>query len=87
MNIVKLLIKLQRFFRPELKKNKAHAKELQNILEKLKMKQQALENELLLTQDPELIKLFQTEHEIIRMQYKKGITALHEIYENIKNLS
>ena len=87
MNIVKLLIKLQRFFRPELKKNKAHAKELQNILVKLKKKQKTLENEIILTQDLELIKLFQTELEIIRMQYNKGIAELHEIYENIKNLS
>ncbi|MDO8845462.1 MAG: hypothetical protein Q7U98_02265 [Methylicorpusculum sp.] len=87
MNIIKLVSKLQRFFRPELKKNKAHAKELQNILDKLKKKQQALENEILLNQDPELIKLFQTELEIIRMQHQKGIAALHEIYQNIKSLS
>lgn len=87
MNTIKLESKLQRFFRPELKKNRAHAKELQNILDKLKKKEQALENEVLLNQDPELIKLFQTELEIIRMQYNKGIAALDEIYENIKSLS
>ena len=56
-------------------------------MDKLKKKEQALENEILLNQDPELIKLFQTELEIIRMQYNKGIAALDEIYENIKSLS
>lgn len=79
-----LLLKLQNFFSPELKQNKATAKELKIILRKLKKKERSLIDLVNQVKDSDLQKLYQTELEIIRIQRKKGLAALQNIREKLK---
>ncbi|WAK03569.1 hypothetical protein [Methylobacter sp. YRD-M1] len=78
----KLLHKLQFFFDPAKKRKKRHREELKKILKNLKKKEQKIMDQIELTDDECLKKLYQTELEIIRLQRKKGIDVLQQLKEN-----
>ncbi|MGR9115211.1 MAG: hypothetical protein ACU85E_05550 [Gammaproteobacteria bacterium] len=84
MKKTKLLLKLQSLFNPDREKNKNYAKELKSILRKLKKKEANLLAVIDMVEDPELLKLYKTELEIIRIQRKKGLDALQEIRNQLK---
>jgi hypothetical protein len=79
MKIEKLFHKLQAFFDTEKHKKRRHVQELKKILLKLKKKEQKIVHALLQADDDCLIRHYQTELEIIRMQRKKGIEVLHHL--------
>ena len=84
MKKTKLLLKLQNFFNPNREKNKRQVKELKSILRKLKKKERKLLEIVDTVNDQELLKLYQTELEIIRLQRKKGLDALQKIHDQLK---
>ncbi|HEY8160122.1 MAG TPA: hypothetical protein VIF10_15610 [Methylobacter sp.] len=75
----KLLHKLQAFFDTEKYKKRQHIQELKKILLKLKKKERKITHALQQTDDDCLIRHYQTELEIIRIQRKKGIEVLHHL--------
>ncbi|MGZ4997952.1 MAG: hypothetical protein ACXV8J_09035 [Methylobacter sp.] len=79
MKIEKLLHKLQAFFDTEKYKKRQHIQELKKILLKLKKKERKITHALQQTDDYCLIRHYQTELEIIRIQRKKGIEVLHHL--------
>ena len=76
MKIEKLLHKLQAFFGTDKYQKREHIEELKKILLKLKKKERKITHALEQTDDDCLIKNYQTELEIIRVQRKKGIEVL-----------
>lgn len=82
----KLLHKLQAFFDTDTRKKRQHIKELKKILIKLKKKERKIAHALLQTDDDCLIKQYQTELEIIRVQRKKGIEMLQQLKERKKTI-
>jgi transcription initiation factor TFIIIB Brf1 subunit/transcription initiation factor TFIIB len=82
----KLLHKLQAFFDTDNYKKRQHIKELKKILIKLKKKERKIAHALLQTDDDCLIKQYQTELEIIRVQRKKGIEVLQQLKERKKTI-
>ncbi|MBL6987181.1 MAG: hypothetical protein ISR72_09125 [Methylobacter sp.] len=85
MKIEKLLHKLQAFFDTNTHKKREHIEELKKILLKLKKKERKITHSLEQTDDECLIKHYQTELEIIRVQRKKGIEVLQLLKERKKN--
>ncbi|MGZ5045255.1 MAG: hypothetical protein ACXV8P_10735 [Methylobacter sp.] len=79
MKIEKLLHKLQAFFDTEKYKKRQHIQELKKILLKLKKKERKITHAQQQTDDDCLIRHYQTELEIIRIQRKKGIEVLHHL--------
>ncbi|MGZ5026967.1 MAG: hypothetical protein ACXWAT_06200 [Methylobacter sp.] len=79
MKIDKLFHKLQAFFDTEKYKKRRDVQELKKILLKLKKKERKITNALLQADDDCLIRHYQTELEIIRVQRKKGIEVLHHL--------
>jgi hypothetical protein len=79
MKMEKLLHKLQAFFDTEKYKKRQHIQELKKILLKLKKKERKITHALQQTDDDCLIRHYQTELEIIRIQRKKGIEVLHHL--------
>ena len=79
MKIEKLLHKLQAFFDTEKHKKRQHIQELKKILLKLKKKERKITHALQQADDDCLIRHYQTELEIIRVQRKKGIEVLHHL--------
>lgn len=84
MKIEKLLHKLQAFFNTDKHKKRQHIEELKRILVKLKKKERKITHDLQQTDDDCLIKHYQTELEIIRVQRKKGIEVLQLLKERKK---
>jgi hypothetical protein len=82
----KLLHKLQAFFDTDNHKKRQHIKELKKILIKLKKKERKIARILLQTDEDCLIKQYQTELEIIRVQRKKGIEVLQQLKERKKTI-
>lgn len=82
----KLLHKLQAFFDTDTHKKRQHIKELKKILIKLKKKERKIAHALLQTDADCLIKQYQTELEIIRVQRKKGIEVLQQLKERKKTI-
>lgn len=79
MKIEKSLHKLQAFFDTENHRKRRHIQELKKILLKLKKKERKVTQALQQTDDDCLIRHYQTELEIIRVQRKKGIEVLHHL--------
>jgi hypothetical protein len=79
MKIEKLVHKLQAFFDTEKYQKRRHVQELKKILLKLKKKERTITQALQQADDDCLIKHYQTELEIIRVQRKKGIDVLHHL--------
>jgi hypothetical protein len=79
MKIEKLLHQLQALFDTEKHKKRRHIQELKKILLKLKKKERKITRALLQTDDDCLIRHYQTELEIIRVQRKKGIEILRHL--------
>jgi len=79
----KFLHKLQAFFDTDSHKKRQHIQELKKILIKLKTKQRKIAYTLLKADDDCLLKQYQTELEIIRIQRKKGIELLQRL-KNVK---
>jgi hypothetical protein len=79
MKIEKLLHKLQAFFDTERHKKRQHVQELKKILLKLKKKERKITHALQQADDDCLIRRYQTELEVIRVQRKKGIEVLHQL--------
>ena len=84
MKIEKLLHELQAFFNTEKRKKRQHIEELKRILLKLKKKERKITHTLEQTNENCLIKHYQTELEIIRVQRKKGIEVLQQLKERKK---
>ena len=84
MKIEKLLHKLQAFFDTDKHKKRQHIEELKKILLKLKKKERKITRALEQTNENCLIKHYQTELEIIRVQRKKGIEVLQQLKEQKK---
>ena len=84
MKIEKLLHKLQAFFGTDKHQKRQHIEELKKILLKLKKKERKITHALEQTDDDCLIKHYQTELEIIRVQRKKGIEVLQQLKERQK---
>ena len=85
MKTGKFLHKLQAFFDLDSHKKRQHIQELKKILIKLKKKERKIASTLLQTDDDCLIKLYQTELEIIWIQRKKGIELLQQLIERTKS--
>ncbi len=85
MKIEKLLHKLQAFFDTDKHTKRQHIEELKKILLKLKKKERKIAHTLQQTDEDCLIKHYQTELEIIRVQRKKGIEVLQHLKEHKKN--
>lgn len=81
MKIEKLFQKLQAFFGTDKHKKRQHIEELKKILLKLKKKERKITHAMQQTDDDCLIKHYQTELEIIRVQRKKGIEVLQQLKE------
>ncbi len=79
MKIEKLLHKLQALFNTDKHKKRQHIEELKKILLKLKKKERKITHALQQTDEDCVIKHYQTELEIIRVQRKKGIDVLHQL--------
>jgi len=79
MKIEKLLHKLQAFFDTEKHRKRQHIQELKKVLRKLKKKERKITHALQQADDDCLIRHYQTELEIIRVQRKKGIEVLHHL--------
>lgn len=79
MKIEKLLHKLQALFNTDKHKKRQHIEELKKILLKLKKKERKITHALQQTDEDCVIKHYQTELEIIRIQRKKGIDVLHQL--------
>jgi len=84
MKIEKLLHKLQAFFDTDKHQKRQHIEELKKILLKLKKKERKIARSLEQTDENCLIKHYQTELEIIRVQRKKGIEVLQLLKERKK---
>ncbi len=84
MKIEKLLHKLQAFFDTDKHKKRQHIEALKKILLKLKKKERKITHALQQTDDDCLIKHYQTELEIIRIQRRKGIEVLQLLKERKK---
>ncbi|MDD5412142.1 MAG: hypothetical protein PHF31_12140 [Methylobacter sp.] len=82
----KLLHKLQAFFDTDNHKKRQHIKELKKILIKLKKKERKIAHSLLQAEDDCLIKQYQTELKIIRLQRMKGIEILQQLKERTKHI-
>lgn len=85
MKIEKLLHKLQVFFNTDKRQKRQHIAELKKVLLKLKKKERKIAHALEQTNEDCLIKHYQTELEIIRVQRKKGIEVLQQFKERKKN--
>jgi len=85
MKTEKFLHKLQAFFDTNSHKKRQHIQELKKILIKLKTKERKIAYTLLQADDDCLIKQYQTELEIIRIQRKKGIEVLQQLIESKKS--
>jgi hypothetical protein len=81
----KFLHQLQAFFATDSHKKRQHIQALKKILLKLKKKERKIACTLLQADDDCLIKLYQTELEIIRVQRKKGIEVLQQLMEPKKS--
>jgi transcription initiation factor TFIIIB Brf1 subunit/transcription initiation factor TFIIB len=81
MKIEKLLHRLQALFDTEKHKKRQHIGELKKVLLKLKKKERKITLALQQTDEDCLIKHYQTELEIIRVQRKKGIEVLQQLKE------
>jgi len=79
MKTEKFLHKLQAFFDTDKHKKRQHIQELKKILIKLKNKERNIAYAQLQTDNDCLIKQYQTELEIIRLQRKKGIELLQRL--------
>jgi hypothetical protein len=84
MKIEKLFHKLQAFFDTEKHKQRRHVQELKKILLKLKKKERKIVYALQHADDDCLIRHYQTELEIIRVQRKKGVEVLHHLKKTKK---
>ncbi|MFA6164948.1 MAG: hypothetical protein WAV82_04755 [Methylobacter sp.] len=80
----KLLHKLQAFFDTDNHKKRQHINELKKILIKLKKKERKIAHTLSQADDDCLIKQYQTELEIIRIQRMKGIEILQQLKDRKK---
>jgi len=85
MNTEQFLHKLQAFFDTDSHKKRHRIQELKKVLIKLKKKERKITYSLLQADDDCLIKQYQTELEIIRIQRKKGIEALQQHIEPKKS--
>lgn len=81
MKTEKFLRLLQAFFDTDSHKKRQHIQLLKKLLIKLKKKERKIASTLLQADDDCLIKLYQTELEIIRIQRKKGIELLQQLIE------
>ncbi|MFU8789789.1 MAG: hypothetical protein ACNA7G_12220 [Methylobacter sp.] len=84
MKINKLLHQLQAFFDTDKHKKRQHIEALKKILLKLKKKERKIARSLSQADEPCLIKQYQTELEIIRLQRKKGIDVLQQLKQRKK---
>ncbi|MDO9424760.1 MAG: hypothetical protein Q7T40_11320 [Methylobacter sp.] len=85
MKTEKFLHQLQAFFDTDSHKKRQHIQGLKKVLIKLKEKERKIAYTLLQADDDCLIKQYQTELEIIRIQRKKGIEVLQQLIESEKS--
>ncbi len=85
MNTEKFLHQLQAFFDTDSHKKRQYIQAMKKTLIKLKKKERKIAQTLLQADDDCLIKLYQTELEIIRVQRKKGIEVLQQLREPKKS--
>ena len=85
MKTEKFLHKLQAFFDTDSHKKRQHIQELKKILVKLKIKERKIAHALLQADDNCLIKHYQIELKIIRIQRKKGIEVLQQHLKSKKS--
>ncbi|MGZ4980815.1 MAG: hypothetical protein ACXWAB_05160 [Methylobacter sp.] len=85
MKTEKFLHKLQAFFDTDSHKKRQHILELKKVLIKLKKKERKIAYTLLQADDDCLIRQYQTELAIIRLQRKKGIEVLQQFIKPKKS--
>jgi len=79
MKTEQFLHKLQAFFDTDSHKKRQHIQKLKEVLIKLKKKKQKIAHTLLQADDDCLIKQYQSELEIIRIQRKKALTHCNNL--------
>lgn len=85
MKTEKFLHLLQAFFDTDSHKKRQHIQELKKVLIKLREKEREIVYTLLQEDDDCLIKQYQTELGIIRIQRKKGIKVLQQLIKSKKS--